>query len=768
VLPRSSADYKERDAARRRAAVALAIAASLLGACSGARAPGDAAGERGAEATFVGHAVCAECHPAEAASWRGSHHALAMLPASDSTVSGDFSGARFSAHGVTSTFSRQGGAFIVRTDGADGSLATFPIAYTFGVAPLQQYLVTFGRGRLQALGLAWDSRPKAAGGGRWFHLYPHERMDHRDPLHWTGRDQTWNYQCAECHSTNLHKGYEAPADSYRTTWSEVDVACEACHGPGSRHVAWARAPGAHAGAAASAADAGLVIGFARAHDTAFAFAPGAATAHRVAPRDTVQVEACARCHSRRGWVWEEVRAGGRLAQTHRVALLDEGLYRDDGQIEGEVYEYGSFLQSRMYAQGVVCSDCHDPHAARLRATGNTLCQRCHSAAAFDTPEHHHHASGSPGAQCVECHMPSRTYMVVDPRRDHSLRVPRPDLSVSLGTPNACNDCHRDRTPKWAADATVRWFPAGRTGRFHFGEALHAARAGKVEAAELLRRVVEDPEQPAIVRATATGLLSTVLTPALVPLVEKAARDPEPLVRRAAAGTLDALDSRTRARVGAPLIGDSIRTVRLEAAPAMAGLPPGLLTPEQSNALDRAIAEYRASQAFNADRPESHLNLGNLDRRSGRPAEAEADYRRAIALDSTFVPARVNLADVLASRGDEAACERELRSALVLEPGNADVHHALGLSLVRQHRTPEALAELRRAAEGASNARYAFVYGVALHDAGRVSEALDVLARAQARHPADRDILGALVAYTTASGDQEAARRWSERMARLPG
>jgi predicted CXXCH cytochrome family protein len=753
---------------RRRTVVVLIAAATALGACSSGRGPRDDGEAGGGGARFVGHAACAECHPSEAASWRGSHHALAMEPASDSTVLGDFSGATFTGHGVTSTFSRRDGAHTVRTDGPDGSLATYRIAYTFGVEPLQQYLVDFGRGRFQALGIAWDSRPKPQGGQRWFHLYPHERMDHRDPLHWTARDQTWNYQCAECHSTGLVKGYEAAADSYRTTWSEVDVACESCHGPGSRHVAWARGRGSGGAAVASASDAGLLVGFARAHDTAFAFAPQAVTAHRVAPRDTVQVDACARCHSRRGWVWEDVRPGGRLAQTHRVALLDAGLYHDDGQIDGEVYEYGSFLQSRMYAQGVVCSDCHDPHAARLRASGNALCERCHSAAAFDTPDHHHHAAGTQGAQCVECHMPSRTYMVVDPRRDHSLRVPRPDLSVSLGTPNACNDCHRDRTPKWAADATARWFPGGRTGRFHFGEALHAARAGRIEAAELLRRVLEDPEQPAIARATATGLLPAVLTPALVPLVEMASRDPEPLVRRAAAGVLDALDPQTRARVGAPLVADSIRTVRLEAAAAMAGLPPGLLGTEPSSALDRAIAEYRASQAFNAERPESHLNLGNLDRRSGRLAEAEADYRRAIALDSSFVPARVNLADMLASRGDEAACERELRSALALEPRNADVHHALGLALARQHRTPEALEELRRAAEGASNARYAFVYGVALHDAGRVREALDVLARAQARHPTDRDILGALVGYTTAMGDQEAARRWSERMARLPG
>ncbi len=194
--------------------------------------------------TYVASHACVECHPAEVQSWLGSHHDRAMEEVSEATVLGDFDGATFELAGVTSTFSRREGKYFVRTDGPDGALHDYEIAYTFGVEPLQQYLVAFPGGRYQALGIAWDSRPREQGGQRWIHLYPEDPPRPGSPLHWTGIDQTWNHMCAECHSTNLRKGYRADGARYETTWSEIDVACEACHGPGSEHVAWARAGGA--------------------------------------------------------------------------------------------------------------------------------------------------------------------------------------------------------------------------------------------------------------------------------------------------------------------------------------------------------------------------------------------------------------------------------------------------------------------------------------------------------------------------------------------
>src|SRR5207253_534568 len=152
------------------------------------------------------------------------------------------------------------------------------------------------------------------------------------------------------------------------------------------------------------------------------------------------------------------------------------------------------------------SNCHDPHSAKLLAEGNGLCAQCHLPARFDAREHHHHEPGSAGAQCVNYHMPTKTYMVVDARRDHSIRVPRPDLSVSLGTPNACAQCHAGHTPEWATQAVARWFPHGRQTVPHYGAALRAGRTGAADAEQQLDRLILDRSQPAIARGSALLLL----------------------------------------------------------------------------------------------------------------------------------------------------------------------------------------------------------------------------------------------------------------------
>ena len=365
---------------------------------------------------------------------------------------------------------------MVRTDGHDGALHEYPIAYTFGVYPLQQYLIAMPRGRLRALGIAWDSRPKDQGGQRWFHLYPDQKLPAGDRLHWTGPDQTWNYQCADCHSTDLKKNYDLAANSYATGWTDVDVSCEACHGPGSRHVAWATS-----GDKADPKDRPDRMGLAdwlKATDHGrWEMNPETGIARRTEKLSSNELDTCAACHSRRKVIARTPTPGEPYLASYLPVLLEPGFYYADGQIDGEVYEYGSFLQSRMHAAGVTCSDCHDPHSAKLRASGNTLCAQCHSPAKFDVAEHHQHQPGGAGAQCVNCHMPTRTYMVVDVRRDHSLRVPRPDLSVSLGTPNACTQCHAERSAQWAAERVAGWYPRGRQTTPHYGIALHPGGSG---------------------------------------------------------------------------------------------------------------------------------------------------------------------------------------------------------------------------------------------------------------------------------------------------
>jgi len=734
----------------------------LLVLLSGTACAPDKPQATAAAPTFVGRETCAACHEAQAQAWSGSHHDLAMEEPTDRSVRGRFDGNLFEGRSGAAAFLEQGGKFLIRTAGMDGKPADFPVSWTFGVAPLQQYLVPIPGGRLQAFGVAWDDRPADAGGQRWYDLYPDQALKPGDPLHWAGLDQTWNYQCAECHSTNLRKGYDAATRTYQTTWAEPDVSCEACHGPGSRHVDWAKA-GARLESDPSR---GLVINLPGVGTWAWDEAAGKPV--RQGPGGpAVEVEACGRCHARRGVLTEDYAYGQPLLATHSPALLTEGLYHADGQIQDEVFEYGSFHQSRMFQAGVGCSDCHEPHSLELRAEGDALCSQCHSPARFGTTAHTGHPvapKGAPaGVQCVDCHMPERTYMGVDRRRDHSLRVPRPDLTVRIGTPNACASCHGDKPAAWAAAAVERWHGPADSAR-HYGEVLHAARGGDPAVGPELAVLAGDAAQPAIVRATALAELARFPGPGLESAISAGARDAEPLVRYAAALALEGLPADLRIRAAGNLLTDPVLGVRAEAARWFAGASPDLMTAAQAAALSQAVDDFRATLAVNADRPEAQLNLGNLEQALGRNAEAESAYRVATELDPTFAPAWVNLADATRARGDEAAAGAILRAALLRLPDNADLHHASGLALVRGGDLPAALGELGQAAKLApDSARFAYVYGVALNSAGETPRALDVLATANRRHPADRDILLALATIHRDAGRVAEARKYAERL-----
>ena len=721
--------------------------------------------------TYAGSGSCESCHETEYGLWKDSHHDLAMQRATTETVLGDFEDSTFEHDGVTSTFSRRGDEFWVNTEGPDGELADYRVAYAFGVEPLQQYLLELPGGRLQALSIPWDTRPAAAGGQRWFHLYPDEHIPADDVLHWTGLNQNWNYMCAECHSTDLRKGYDSASDTYETTWAEIDVACEACHGPGSRHIAWAAEAADLVGAKLASARItnGLVVRLSDTDAPYWFFDEDAIARRRPRRSSDTQLETCGRCHSRRAVVRDPYIHGKPLLDSHRVSLLEPGLYHPDGQILEEVYVYGSFLQSRMHAEGVTCSDCHDPHSADLINEGNAVCARCHLPAKYDSRGHHRHAEGTPASQCVVCHMRSEIFMVVDPRRDHSFRVPRPDLSLELGTPNACTDCHRGTSPEWAADRFAEWWPE-RTLRPHFGEVLQSGRDGGPEAGAELARLVEDRQQPAIVRATALELLADYLDPVSLGSLERASRDADPLVRMAAAGALGGLDAETRLRLARPLLDDPVLGVRIEAALGVVELTGQQADPADLPKIASALEDLRQAQWVNADRPEAHVVLGALHAQAGEATEAMAEYEQALALDPASIAARVNLADLYRQTGDEASAERALREALKLEPENADIHHALGLSLVRQGRTADAVAALERAATlSPGNLRYGYVHAVAVHSTGRIPRAIRLLEAQHEQWPANTDVLVALATYFAQMGGFSEAESFAIKLVELaPG
>lgn len=715
--------------------------------------------------THVGGESCTGCHRQQHDLWKGSHHDMAMQVATDKSVLGNFNHATFSYSGLTSTFFTRDGKFFVNTDGPDGKLADFEIKYSFGFSPLQQYLIEFPGGRLQAFGIAWDSRPKAQGGQRWFHLYPEQALKAGDNLHWTNIDQNWNYQCADCHSTNLKKNFDAASSTFKTQWSEINVSCEACHGPGSNHLAWARhEPGAEV---FSGPGKGLpqVLDERRSISWLSELKTGNAT--RSEPRKgTVEIETCAKCHSRRGQSSDTFVHGQRLADNYRPALLDDGLYWPDGQQRDEVFTHGSFLQSKMFAKGVTCSDCHEPHSLKLRAEGNAVCAQCHLPAKYDGPQHSFHPAGSTGAQCVSCHMPTTTYMQVDPRSDHSLRIPRPDLSVTLGTPNACNSCHTDKQPQWAADQVRQWYPHPQAGHQRYAEAFAAASQGLPSAHAQLLTVAADKDQPAIARASALSRLSESRDQPTFSLLVEGLYDDHEMVRLAAVETVARIAPSMSAQALPPLLNDPLRSVRMEAARALTGAAEQQLKPEQRAAFNKALDEYIAAQQFNADRPEALTNLGALHAERGDAAQAEAYFRRAIALDP-FPPAVVSLASLYQSLGQEPQAEKALRDGLSRTPEDASLHHVLGLALARQQRLPDALAELAKASQLApANLRYRYVYAVALNSSGQAAAAINLLEATHKDFPQDQDVLIGLITFNRDLGQLTAAKRWADALLAL--
>ena len=701
-----------------------------------------AATER-ARTGFVGTTTCAGCHAAETAAWRESDHARAMAAATPTNVLGDFSGQIVTDGRHSATFLRVGDRFVIRTDGPDGTVADFPVSETFGADPLQQYLVLFPDGRRQPLPWAWDSRPRAESGQRWFHLMAQEPLRAGDPLHWTGRDQTWNFMCASCHSTGLERGYDAATDRYDTRWTEISVGCESCHGPGVAHVAWARA-----GARPDVAHRGLSVALRDASGGTWRFAaddPRGIARWEGPPRQgtAAQIETCAPCHSRARPIVADPLPGARFLDTHAPMLLRQGEYHADGQIQGEVFEWGSFVQSRMQRAGVTCGDCHDPHSSRLRAEGNAVCAQCHLPARFDTADHHHHAPGTSGAQCASCHMPAVTYMGVDRRRDHAFSLPRPDVAAAIGAPDACTSCHAGRQQAWAARTIAGWFGPRRRDDPHWALAIHAGREGRPGADAPLAAIATDRALPAILRATAVSLLPMPPTQATAGAIGATLLDPEPLVRATALRALEGLHPRNRLHA-VRFLADDVRLVRIEAARALAPVPIEAMPESTRPAFARAWEELLASERVAAERPEAQVNIAGLLAARGDQAGAEAAYRDALARDPGSLVALVNLADFEARRGRPDAAEAALRRAVAAHPHEAEPHFALGLTLARRRQSAEALGLLASAsALRPEEPRYAYVQAVALNDLGHRDQAVAVLRANIERHPRHRDSLMAL-------------------------
>jgi tetratricopeptide (TPR) repeat protein len=705
---------------------------------------------------FVGGKECISCHQREYNLWKGSDHDNAMDIATDSTVLGDFNNVQVEFRGKRHTFYRKDGKFYVYTEGPKGEMGEFQITHTFGVRPLQQYLVPFENGKYQCLPIAWDTERK-----EWYHLfdkvYADENITPTNWLYWTNQAQNWNGMCAECHSTNLNKNYNIENDSFNTTWIDIDVNCEACHGPGSKHLEWAKLPPM---ARSYDNNLGLVLKTSGVTSKQF-------------------IEACAPCHTRRTSLGVNDHRTAEFFQNHLPQLPVPPNYFSDGQILEEVYVFGSFTQSEMYMKDVICSDCHDSHSIKFKFEDNALCTQCHRAEEYDTYDHHFHKYknelGEPvidkfgdkievgeGALCKTCHMPGRYYMGVDIRRDHSFRIPRPDLTIEFGFPNACNDCHVDKSAEWSQKYITKFY--GEKKKAHYAMVFADAVELKEGADTNLVKIIMNDLYPEIIRASAVRYLSSYATDTAYSVIKESLNDIEPIVRLEAVESFTARGPEDFINALFPLLNDPVKVVRIQAANRISTISKESLTEAQINILEQVLEEYLETLKYSADFPAGRYNLGNFYSQTGDYANGEKHYNKAIEIDSLFYPAKSNLAMLYYNNGNLMEAEFLFNDLVNNHPEYTDGNYFLGLLYAEQKRFTEAAETLEIAAtKTENNTRIYYNLGLIYQQINEISKAESSLLKGYSSSPNDFDIMYALVDFYVKRGDNNQALQFANEM-----
>ncbi|KMT65386.1 hypothetical protein XM47_10025 [Catenovulum maritimum] len=692
-----------------------------------------------ASETYVGSQECQQCHQAEFENWQQSDHFKAMAEPNADTVLGDFTDVTVEFHNIKTRFFIKNNDYYIDTIGKKGIRKTYKVDYTFGHYPLQQYLLKTEKGNIQAFNIAWDSRKKSEGGQRWFHLQPDENITPDHAFFWDGYFQNWNTRCAECHSTNVEKNFKVEDLSYHTTFSEINVGCEACHGPGKQHITNMKD--------GKTSKSELALAFVKQPKLSWEFVENDPIANPIGEKSETHIDMCGGCHSRRLPI-SDIKTGKPYHEQYRLELLGENLYFPDGQIQDEVFVLGSFLQSKMHQAGVTCQNCHEPHSSKLIAEGNALCNQCHLPTEFDTPKHYNHAKESEAAQCVSCHMPTRTYMGVDDRRDHGFKVPHPDVS-DKETPNACTNCHQDKDNGWASKNINNWLTSHNKPKQTEAKWITAnkkARSLDALANAKVAATASDETLPPIIRATLYQQLSNYPSRISVQGAQFGLLDKSPMIRRAAVASLTSLPADMRWQILEPMLKDTNASVRFEVASALSDVMTQLPAQAQQQ-IKPLIGIYKKGLELSAESPSSQVALANLASRQGDWKQAEQHYKIALKISPNYIPAILNLADYYRSQNKTDLELKHIQHALKVMPDSSAVQHTYGLYLIRQQKYNEAVSYLKEAAELAdAQPRYAYVYAVALDSVKQTHRAIQALQNADKRWPNQYELLATQVLF----------------------
>lgn len=680
---------------------------------------------------YVGDQSCKSCHESEYNDWLSSDHFRAMELANDTTVEGDFNNTSYTADGITSRFFKKDDKYFINTQGEDNEYHDYEIKYTFGYYPLQQYLISFPGGRLQVTRQSWDAKKK-----KWFHQNAGQEIPAHDWLHWTGNAQNWNTMCADCHSTNLQKNYDFNTDTYHTTYSVMTVSCESCHGPGGLHLNYVESDAYKEGK--------------KAKDSYMQMVKNSS--------QKLEINTCAPCHSRRAAISDEKLISPELLDNYIPQIPTDEFYYADGQAKDEDYVYTSFLESKMYRRGVTCSNCHNVHSGRVLYIDNRLCLQCH-AKSYDDYSHTFHQEGTVAAECKSCHMPTNIYMGNDLRYDHTFRVPRPDLSVKYGTPNACNSCHKDKSASWTAAAIKKWYGPSRA--YHFAEDLIPASKEDAGSEGHIMHLVNDTAIPSIIRATALYYLKDINTDNSRQILITNLRDTNPQVRYQALRSLANFPAEVWLNAVGPSLSDKVRAVRIAAADLFITIPSAQVPPTYYTAFTKAKNELEKYVLYQTDFATGGAMAGDYYMKLQDYYNAEKFYLLGLKKDTAMNYARLNLSVLYNIKGDNKEALKTLQDALRTDPKNDRIYFNLALLYNEMKNPSKAEESLEKAvALKSQNPRVYYNYGLMQEQNGKINKAITMFEKGLELSPLDGDLNYALCLLYFQSNQLNKAKKYA--------
>lgn len=683
------------------------------------------------QGAYTGTQSCRECHEKFYKLWAPSRHGKAMQAYSDAFAAGSLTP-------QAKPIVIKGASYLAQTgpgqgwvlEKAGGKKTRLPIKHALGGKTIFYFLNPMDRGRLQTLPVAYDIKKKA-----WFDTAKSGlRHVGSEPVDWRDASYTFNTSCHGCHVSQYSLNYDLKTDTYRTTWREPGINCETCHGPGEEHIKVCK----EAPKGTVPKDLKTMRG-----GRDFSHDQNNAT--------------CSACHAKAIPLTQSFRPGDKFWDHFDLATLEHPDYYPDGRDLGENYTYTSWLMSPCVKAGDLdCLHCHTSSGRfRQKKNPSAACLPCHDARVKKIAAHSRHKTGPDAPTCVSCHMPMTSFARMH-RSDHSMLPPMPSASLKFGSPNACNNCHKDKDAAWADQQVRGWYQRDyQAKRLHRAGLIEAARKRDWSRLSEMLEYITSKDRDEVAATSLVRLLRSCPGERKEASILKAAKDDSPLVRAAALESLQDLPSAEAGRILLASLDDEYRLVRIRAAQSLAGFPRRHLSPEGRQKLDKVTLEMLRSLLARPDLWNAHYNVGNFYLDQGMLKRALVAYKTATKLEPKAVIPLVNASMAYAKSGDQAKAEQMLAGALKLEPDNAAANFNLGLLKAEMGAKQEAVKHLRAALRADPKmAQAAYNLGLLLPE-GNPKEAVEQISKAYEISPNPRYAF-TLAYFLNQGGDQQGA------------